>query len=133
MASTWTVLVVEDDAPTRTLMRSSLERLGLCVVEAVNGEEALRAFKASQADLVLLDAKLPKLDGFGVCKAIRRIKYGRDVPIIMVTSMADSEAAKRAKKAGVTDFVTKPVNWARLSERIRESLDAQSQVPSATA
>lgn len=133
MASTWTVLVVDDDATTRTLMRSALERLGLIVVEAANGEEALGAFTKSQADLVLLDANMPKMNGFEACAAIRRIDYGRDIPIIMVTSMADSDAVKRAVGAGVTDFVTKPVNWSQLSERIREHLQTSSPAPSPTA
>ena len=132
MASTWTVLIVDDDATTRTLMRSALERLGLIVVEAVNGEEALGAFRKSQADLVLLDANMPRMNGFEACAAIRRLDYGRDIPIIMVTSMADSDAVKRAVKVGVTDYVTKPVNWSQLSERIREHLQTPGPVPSAT-
>jgi len=133
MASTWTVLIVDDDATTRTLMRSALERLGLIVVEAANGEEALGVFKKSQADLVLLDANMPRMNGFEACAAIRRIEYGRDIPIIMVTSMADSDAVKRAVGAGITDFVTKPVNWGQLSDRIREHLPTASPAPSPTA
>ena len=132
MASTWTVLIVDDDATTRTLMRSALERLGLIVVEAANGEEALGVFRKSQADLVLLDANMPRMNGFEACAAIRRLDYGRDIPIIMVTSMADSDAVKRAVKVGVTDYVTKPVNWSQLSERIREHLQTPGPVPSAT-
>lgn len=132
MASTWTVLVVDDDATTRTLMRSALERLGLIVVDAANGEEALSTFRKSQADLVLLDANMPRMDGFETCQAIRRIEYGRDIPIIMVTSMADSDAVKRAVKVGITDFVTKPVNWAQLSERIGTYLQTSGPVPSTT-
>lgn len=132
MASTWTVLVVDDDATTRTLMRSALERLGLIVVDAANGEAGLAAFKKSQADLVILDANMPKMNGFEACAAIRRISYGRDIPIIMVTSMADSDSVKQAVAAGVTDYIAKPVNWAQLSECIREHLKTPGPVLPAT-
>lgn len=132
MAKTWTVLVVDDDTTTRMLMRSALERLGLIVIEATNGEDALKVFSSSQADLVLLDASMPRMDGFKACAAIRRMEYGRDIPIVMVTSMADSDSVKRAAAAGVTDFVTKPVNWAHLSQRIRELLQDTQPASSAS-
>ncbi len=128
MPATWTVLVVEDDAKARFMIKASLERMGLIVVEAVNGPDALDIFQKTHADLVLLDANLPRLDGFRVCEKIRAMDYGTDVPIIMVTSFADSDSVKKATAAGVTDYVTKPVNWAVLSEIICGHLAAATQV-----
>ena len=100
MAKTWTVLVADDDPAVRQLSRATLERLGLIVVEAADGEQAIDAFKRCQADLVVLDAKMPRLDGFAVCRKIRKLDYGSDVPVIMVTALADSDSAKRARGRG---------------------------------
>lgn len=119
MAATWTILVADDESLTRKMIRAMLERqLGLIVTEAADGRAALEAFRQSQADLVLLDANMPRLDGFEVCAKIRALEYGVDVPILMVTSLADSESARRAAEVGATDFVTKPINWAKLGRLI---------------
>jgi len=124
MAATWTILVADDDPLMRKMIRAMLERrLGLIVTEAADGREALDTFRQSQADLVLLDAKMPKLDGFKVCEKIRGLDYGADVPILMVTALADSESVKRAMAAGATDFVTKPINWAKLGQLIEKYLE----------
>lgn len=128
MPTTWTVLIVEDDAKARFITRSMIERMGLIVVEAADGLTALELFKQSHADLVLLDANLPQLDGFRVCRKIRGMDFGADVPIVMVTSYADSDSVKKANAAGVTDYVTKPVNWAALSEIICGHLATATQV-----
>ncbi|MGI9341415.1 MAG: response regulator [Gammaproteobacteria bacterium] len=123
MAATWTVLVADDESLTRKMIRAMLERqLGLIVTEAADGREALEAYKQSHADLVLLDADMPRLNGFEVCEKIRALEYGADVPILMVTSLADSESARCAAAAGATDFVTKPINWATLGRLIQQHL-----------
>lgn len=123
MAATWTVLVADDESFMRKMIRGMLERhLGLIVTEAADGREALEAFKQSHADVVLLDADMPRVDGFEVCKKIRALDYGVDVPILMVTSLADSESARRASAAGANDFVTKPINWATLGKLIQKYL-----------
>jgi CheY-like chemotaxis protein len=130
MAATWTILVADDESLTRKMIRVMLERqLGLIVTEAADGREALEAFKQSQADLVLLDANMPRLDGFEVCAKIRALEYGVDVPILMVTSLADSESARRAADAGATDFVTKPINWAKLGKLIEQNLTESRALP----
>ena len=105
MAATWTVLVADDESLMRKMIRAMLERhLGLIVTEAADGRAALEAFRQSQADLVLLDANMPRLDGFEVCAKIRALEYGADVPILMVTSLADSESARRAARGGRDRF-----------------------------
>jgi PleD family two-component response regulator len=130
MAATWTVLVADDESFMRKMIRGMLERhLGLIVTEAADGREALEAFKQSQADVVLLDANMPRLDGFEVCAKIRALEYGVDVPILMVTSLADSESARRAAEAGATDFVTKPINWAKLGRLIEQNLTESRAEP----
>lgn len=122
MAKTWTVLIVDDDPAMRRLGRAMLERLGLIVTDAGDGRTAVELFTRSQADLVLLDIKMPGEDGFSTCERIRRLPFGRDVPILMVTSMAGSDIAKRAAAAGATDYVTKPINWSALAARVQAIL-----------
>jgi CheY-like chemotaxis protein len=130
VAATWTVLVADDESFMRKMVRGMLERhLGLIVTEAADGREALEAFKQSQADLVLVDANMPRLDGFEVCRKIRALEYGADVPILMVTGLADSESARRAADAGATDFITKPINWAKLGRLIEQHLSESDAVP----
>ncbi len=126
MARTWTVLIADDDPVVRQLYRAMLERLGLIVIEASNGPQAVDAYVQSQADLVVLDAMMPRLDGFAVCRKIRKLEGGAEVPVIMVTSLADSDSAKLARAAGASEFVTKPVNWASLGQRIQGHLESKS-------
>lgn len=123
MAAIWTVLVAEDETPARKAIRKMLEKLGLIVAEAADGREALQVLQQSQADLVLLDAKMPRLDGFTACERMRRQDWGAKVPIIMVTALADSESVRRAMAAGATDYITKPINWARLTKLIQKHLE----------
>ena len=129
MASTWTVLIVDDDPAMRQLGRARLEKLGLIVTEAADGRQAIEVFKQCQADLVLLDASMPKMDGFEACQRIRKLRFGDDIPIIMVTAFASSDSAKQAIAAGATEFVTKPINWADLGARIRNYLAHRATLP----
>jgi DNA-binding response OmpR family regulator len=122
MAAKRTVLVVEDDRLTRQMMRGLLEKQGLDVVEAADGREAVERFRQSPADLILLDASMPRLDGFSACKQIRRLESGTNVPILMVTSLSDSDSVKRASAAGATDFVTKPISWASLGQLVKQHI-----------
>jgi PleD family two-component response regulator len=112
------------------MTRKMLEEQGFVVAEAADGREALAVFQHCQADLVLLDAKMPRLDGFGACRKMRRLSRGSDVPIIMVTSLADSDSVKSAMAAGATDYLTKPINWAGLIQLIKYQLE---QIPAAAA
>ena len=81
------ILVVEDDERIRTAVRLALEKEGWEVFEAASGEEALEIFKNQICDIVLIDIMLPGIDGFEVCRALRRIS---DLPIVMVTARDDT-------------------------------------------
>ncbi|HZA86254.1 MAG TPA: response regulator, partial [Acidimicrobiales bacterium] len=81
------ILSVEDDERIRTAVKLALEDEGWTVEEAETGEEALNSFQRQPADVVLIDIMLPGIDGFDVCRAIRRVS---DVPIVMVTARADT-------------------------------------------
>ncbi|MBL0717478.1 MAG: EAL domain-containing protein [Desulfosarcina sp.] len=113
------ILVVDDDIAMRMLMRESLEQGGMEVEEAENGVEALSAFKRFQPDVVLMDVKMPKMDGFTACSRLRQMPGGEDTTVVMVTSLEDVESIEQAYEAGATDFITKPINWPILNHRVR--------------
>ena len=108
----------------RLLARECLEAASLEVVEAEDGEEALKAFKAHVPDLVFLDVDMPKLDGFAVCRRIRQTKRGRDIPILIATGANDNESIDKGFEAGATQYKTKPINWSLLPRDIRYMLRA---------
>jgi DNA-binding response OmpR family regulator len=110
------VLLIEDDERIRTAMRMALEHEGHKVEEAVSGEEGLRVFADQPVDVVLIDLMLPGVDGFEVCRSLRR---SSDVPIIMVTARADSHDVVAGLEAGADDYLTKPFVPKELSARIR--------------
>src|SRR5690242_18202874 len=113
------ILTVEDDERIRTAVKLALEDEGWEVHEAEDGEDALSAFAAQPADVVLIDIMLPGIDGFEVCRSIRRHS---DVPIIMVTARADTHDVVAGLEAGADDYMTKPLQPKELSARIRAML-----------
>ena len=113
------ILTVEDDERIRTSVRLALEDEGWTVEEAASGEDALNAFTREAADVVLIDIMLPGIDGFDVCRAIRRAS---DVPIVMVTARADTHDVVAGLEAGADDYLTKPFAPKELSARIRALL-----------
>lgn len=118
------VLVVDDDAGERLLSSASLRQGGFAVLEAEDGEQALRLFPLEHPDIVLLDVVMPGLDGFAVCEALRQRPGGRYLPIVMVTGLDDVESIERAYQVGATDFITKPIQWLVLCHRVRYILRA---------
>ncbi|MGI9624978.1 MAG: response regulator [Acidimicrobiales bacterium] len=113
------ILTVEDDERIRTAVRLALEDEGWDVVEARSGEEALDLFKRNDADVVLIDIMLPGIDGFEVCRSIRR---NSDVPVVMVTARDDTHDVVAGLEAGADDYLTKPFAPKELSARIRALL-----------
>jgi DNA-binding response OmpR family regulator len=109
------ILTVEDDERIRTAVKLALEDEGWEVHEAEDGEDALSAFAAQPADVVLIDIMLPGIDGFEVCRSIRR---DSDVPIVMVTARADTHDVVAGLEAGADDYLNKPFAPKELSARI---------------
>jgi len=110
------ILTVEDDERIRTAVKMALEDEGWVVEEAETGEEALEVFNRQPSDVVLIDIMLPGVDGFEVCRSIRRTS---DVPIVMVTARADTHDVVAGLEAGADDYLTKPFAPKELSARIR--------------
>ncbi|MDZ5636903.1 MULTISPECIES: putative bifunctional diguanylate cyclase/phosphodiesterase [unclassified Janthinobacterium] len=122
------VLVADDDPVMRLLMRQMLTQVGLDVIEAEDGVQALASYKHSGPDLVMLDVDMPAMDGFAVCREIRHQEVGSTVPIIMVTGGDELEAVTRAYEVGATDFISKPINWPILGHRVLYVLRASDAI-----
>jgi DNA-binding response OmpR family regulator len=121
-----TVLLVEDDARVRRVLRLALEDEGYTVTEAADGAAGLSTLAAQPPDVVLLDLMLPDTDGFTVCRSIRRVS---DVPVIMVTARVDSHDVVAGLEAGADDYVTKPLVAKELAARIRALLRRSHAAP----
>jgi DNA-binding response OmpR family regulator len=113
------ILSVEDDERIRTAVKLALEDEGWTMEEAETGEDALELFGRAPTDVVLIDIMLPGIDGFEVCRSIRR---NSDVPIIMVTARADTHDVVAGLEPGADDNLTKPIAPKELSARIRALL-----------
>ncbi|HEX75649.1 MAG TPA: response regulator transcription factor [Dehalococcoidia bacterium] len=113
------VLVVDDDVHILRMMQHVLELEGYRVVTASNGESALDVFAEESPDLVLLDIKMPGMDGYTACQRIREFSQ---VPIIMVTAKGDEVEKVQGLDAGADDYVTKPFSTKELAARVRAVL-----------
>ncbi len=118
------ILVVDDDDLTRMQLRELLKSVGYWVAEAGNGEEALAAYTQLQPEMVLLDALMPKMDGFKCCERLRQLAGGDDVPILMITALYEQSSVEKAFNAGATDYITKPIQWLVLRSRVSRLLEA---------
>jgi DNA-binding response OmpR family regulator len=113
------VLVVDDERRYRELLDMNLSRRGYHVLQAVDGLSALNAVELEEPDLVVLDLKLPDMDGYEVC---RRIREHSTVPIIMLTAQAEQEQKIRGLKVGADDYITKPFSADELLARVEAVL-----------
>ncbi|MDN5790018.1 MAG: response regulator transcription factor [Micrococcales bacterium] len=113
------VLLVEDDARVRRVLRLALEDEGFEVAEAATGGQGLEVTHLTGPDVVLLDLMLPDTDGFAVCRELRKAS---NVPVIMVTARTDSHDVVGGLEAGADDYVTKPLVAKELTARIRALL-----------
>lgn len=112
----------------RLMARDALNEFGFEVVAACNGAEALDLWTRMHPEIVLLDVQMPVLDGFQACARIRERNDGKLVPILIMTSMDDQASIDCAYEVGATDFVSKPVNWVIIQQRLRYMLRAKAAV-----
>ncbi len=118
------VLVVDDDPIIRLLARQALEPEGFEVAEAEDGNVALAFLQSHLPDIVLLDVVMPGLDGFTLCKTLRTFPGGSHLPVLMVTGQDDIASINRSYEVGATDFISKPINWLILQQRLQYMLRA---------
>jgi len=132
------VLIVDDDRALRGLLKRAVMQAGYRVMEAANAQQALATYEQITPDLILLDAMMPQIDGFTLCRCLRSlpcapieaqnhppvIQHTNQIPILMITALDDEASIERAFQAGATDYITKPVNWAILKQRLKRLLDS---------
>ncbi|HEY9695506.1 MAG TPA: PAS domain S-box protein [Oculatellaceae cyanobacterium] len=119
------ILVVDDDKFMRLQLRRAMEQAGYQVVEANDGAEGLTAYQNLQPDIVLLDAIMPLMDGFTCCEKLRTLRdqeIATPTPVLMITALDDQESVDRAFDVGANDYITKPIHWAVLRQRVRRML-----------
>ncbi len=116
------VLVADDNAENRAFAQATLEDEGYEVVLVADGERAVAAFSQRTPDCVLLDIRMPKLDGVAACQQIRELPGGQDVPVVFLTALRDVDTFDRAQLAGGDDFMTKPYRPTELVVRVEAAL-----------
>jgi CheY-like chemotaxis protein len=117
-----TVLVVEDFADNRFMMRRLLEMSGYHVVEAVDGKEAIEMAESSRPDLILMDLSLPRLDGLDATRRIRELDGLARIPIVAVSAHDTNDFHADALAAGCNEYVTKPIDFDELETLLKKLL-----------
>lgn len=120
-----TILIVEDEAILREISKDYFQSEGYKVLEAADGKAALDLFQAHEIDLIVLDIMLPELDGWSVC---RRIRKSSDVPIIMLTARVDEDDTLLGFELGADDYVTKPYSPPILLARAKRLLESRNRI-----
>lgn len=121
-----TILVVDDKANVRTLVREYLTEAGFRVVTAENGQIALYSARQEKPDLILLDIMMPKMDGFEFIQAYRKES---DTPVILLTAKMEESDKVIGLELGADDYITKPFGMRELVARIRSILRRAGQIP----
>ena len=116
------VLIAEDHEDSRDALRTLLDALGYRVLVATNGAEAVEVARAHRPDLILIDIKMPVMDGYETTTRLKADAATRAIPVIALTAHAMAEDRDRAVAAGVDEYESKPVDFARLLEKIGQLL-----------
>jgi len=128
------VLIVDDDSIARLILRRILHHhFGAATVEASNGVEALLALQSSSFDLVVLDLRMPEMDGLTVLRAIRSKEWLAKLPVVVLTADRSDEYVHEFIRLGVSSYLTKPLNGALIVERLAHVLPPQKPEPAALA
>jgi PleD family two-component response regulator len=120
------ILIVDDDPLIQNLLENLLKKEGYRVTLAAEGMEAIKEFQRCKPDLVLMDAAMPIMDGFTACSKLKELEVNTDIPIIMITSLDDEKSVNQAFQAGAIEYITKPIHWAVLRNRVNVIIKAQS-------
>ncbi|MFQ5744516.1 MAG: response regulator [Acidobacteriota bacterium] len=120
MAQANRILVADDESSVREILRRFLEERGFQVETAADGEEALAIIRQGQTDLLLLDLKMPKLDGLELLQRIE--EEGLEVAVITISGAADEETARESLRRGAADFITKPFDLMYLETSLMAKL-----------
>ncbi len=120
-----TVLIADDEAQIREILRIYFEKEGFKVIEAADGAEAIVQAQAGKPDILILDIMMPVLDGLEVCKQVRKIS---DMPIIMLTAKDEDDDRILGLETGADDYITKPFNTREVVARVKAVLRRSGQI-----
>jgi len=118
------IIIVDDDRDTRELLAMALESEGFEVSSAANGLRLISSLQLRRPHLILLDVNMSWIDGFELCKAVKKNENFRDIPVIFVSGRGEPEDRRKGIEAGAADYFVKPLDLERLLARIRELVPA---------
>jgi len=127
------ILVADDEIHIRTLLKITLEMVGYEVDVAADGQEALERIEVQIPDLILLDIKMPRLNGWQVCEKLKSDEKTRNIPIIMVTAFGQKEAKQRSFDLGADEFISKPFETPALLDTVKKLVERSVPPPSPAA
>ena len=116
------ILVVEDDPIALKLIRDVLKISGYKTIEATDGEQGVELAKARKPDLILMDIMMPVMDGYAACRAIKRDKATKTIPVVMLTSLEHELNKEIGKDVGADEYITKPLAHKELLDVISRFL-----------
>ncbi len=114
------VIVVDDDRETRSLLHDVLEESGYQVIEAQSGLRLISLLHVDRPDVILLDVMMSWIDGFELCRAIKKNPRLRDIPVVFMSGKSSPSDIERGLSCGAVDYFPKPLDLDRLLERVRE-------------
>ncbi len=118
------VTIVDDDRDTRELLALALESEGFEVYAAANGLRLISSLQLKRPDVILMDVNMSWIDGFELCKAVKKNEQFQSIPIIFISGRGESEDRRRGLEAGAADYFVKPLDLHALIQRIRELIPA---------
>lgn len=116
MNSDYTILVVDDSPVVVEAVRDALDKDGFNVLTAADGIEALDMIKLHSVDLILLDIDMPRMNGYQLCKMLKRDTKFKTIPVVMLTAKSSDTDRMWGVKAGTDEYLTKPFNYAKVKE-----------------
>ncbi|HEX8823667.1 MAG TPA: response regulator [Archangium sp.] len=125
------VTIVDDDRDTRELLSFALESEGFEVNAAANGLRLIASLQLKRPDVILMDVNMSWIDGFELCKAVKKNEQFRDIPVVFISGRGEPEDKRRGLEAGAADYLVKPLDLDALIKRLRELIlaAAPSEVP----
>ena len=119
------ITIVDDDRDTRELLAAALEDEGFAVTMAANGLRLIASFQLHRPHAILLDVNMSWIDGFELCRAVKKNEQFRDIPVIFISGRGEPEDKRHGMAVGAADYFVKPLDMDKLVSRIRELVPAQ--------
>ncbi|MEM6402245.1 MAG: response regulator [Cyanobacteria bacterium P01_D01_bin.116] len=119
------ILIVDDQKTLRLVLHKAMEKQGYQIIEACNGQHCLDICEKMTPDIILLDARMPGMDGFTCCSKLQALMGDNCPPILMITVLDDQESVERALQVGANDYITKPIDWDLLARRVNRLLTSR--------